>query len=348
VAAFVEEQQAQLLDNLLSGDQDSATVSVPGAVITAARLDPAKIPEGASLAVPVEGSKAEVAISASLFAQPGVPEDAVLIIKAFDDPAVLPAEMQEAATSDEEGAKSEVKAVIDINIAAASAPQDAVKVEGLPDPIKITIPVNASADIMCAYWIEETQEWSSEGLETILGDPNAPVVCATTHLTVFAAIARGVIKTLDCSQATLLTEEGVSALWTNRWATRIDALLLWAICAIHLGLFLRALHSDVCRRRKKAVFDDRIFLAHHRASYAATACAPEENEAKSPHEHSRMSRLRTAGTQSFQAAGRKGKSHIFRFVENFLSRSGSGVLRFLLQIRAIAVSIYEAYEFLAL
>lgn len=99
----------------------------------------------------------------------------------------------------------------------------------------------------CSYWDEARQTWSSEGLRKVSGDENNPLVCSTTHLTIFGAIWRGITKTLECSNAKLLSEEGMAGFAASNWYTEAPAItimcLLTVICLVRAivawSVFLR-------------------------------------------------------------------------------------------------------------
>eukprot|EP00971_Amphidinium_carterae_P165044 3271712-Amphidinium_carterae.1 len=53
--------------------------------------------------------------------------------------------------------------------------------------------------VPCNMQASACQDWSDEGM-TIVNFTGTELVCATTHLTLFAAIVRGFVDTVECSQ----------------------------------------------------------------------------------------------------------------------------------------------------
>ena len=87
-----------------------------------------------------------------------------------------------------------------------------VQVRDLPEPILLTVMSKKKDGVECAFYNETTLEWSSEGMwEHDAG--NGALVCASTHLTVFAAIKKtwvGLKMAVTCVPAAFLTAEGLS------------------------------------------------------------------------------------------------------------------------------------------
>ena len=69
-------------------------------------------------------------------------------------------------------------------------------------PLNFTIPITdaKARDLACVYWDEEQDGWSSEGVTTV-AIADGSVRCTTTHLSLFAAIAKAAVTTLVCSNA---------------------------------------------------------------------------------------------------------------------------------------------------
>merc|ERR1712100_997624 len=52
-----------------------------------------------------------------------------------------------------------------------------------------------NAEAQCSYWDDENKVWTPQGLTSRL-DENGNLVCETTHLTMFSAIAKNLEKVL--------------------------------------------------------------------------------------------------------------------------------------------------------
>jgi len=89
-----------------------------------------------------------------------------------------------------------------------------VKVTNLAEPILLTLLSKRQEGFECSFYNETSLEWSSEGIEEHeAGDGG--LVCASTHLTVFAAIKKtwiGLNLAITCLPAEVVTAEGLSSI----------------------------------------------------------------------------------------------------------------------------------------
>jgi hypothetical protein len=234
--AVVAEEEQQLLADIFEGNESvSLRVEVSGAVIVAHRVtaatamvmvDALLVPvEGSSVAVKVPASLLQSVVGSSAGLDSATDAVAVVLITAYDAGSDL-----NLATA---GEASQVHGLVSVRIFTNSSLAEPVKVAGLTDLVEVTLGTNASAGSSCAFWDEEAQAWSSEGLKEVSGGPESPLVCATNHLTLFAMI-EGVFSALVCSQVRVLSREGLMLMkkmvTTQDWH-RLDFLLL-------VGLFL--------------------------------------------------------------------------------------------------------------
>ena len=94
-----------------------------------------------------------------------------------------------------------------------------VSVRDLMEPILITVLPKKKAGFECGFYNETSLEWSSEGMwEHDTG--NGALVCASTHLTVFAAIKKtwvGLTLAVTCIPAEFLTARGLSSITRSSW-----------------------------------------------------------------------------------------------------------------------------------
>ena len=87
-----------------------------------------------------------------------------------------------------------------------------VNIRDLPEPILLTVLSTKKDGFECGFYNETTLEWSSEGMWEHNGG-NEALVCASTHLTMFAAIKKtwlGLEMAVTCVPAAFLTAEGIS------------------------------------------------------------------------------------------------------------------------------------------
>lgn len=243
VAALLQEQETEALDYLLS--ESNATfsqVKLPGSnsVVVAQRLSTKALARG-NIQVAIasnSGQTAGVSVPAAILDSLPGSEDGVLVVSSLDVGLGLPIN-----ASGSDGVANQVRAALSINLASASS-RKYVHVEGLLEPIILTFPVNASPGIVCAYWDEEESRWSQRGMQQVGGNASSLLTCSTTHLTLFAAIAGEVKKTIMCAQTMALSKQSLAALGVGNWFLRWDACMLWLLILLHVGLITAAFCLD--------------------------------------------------------------------------------------------------------
>lgn len=118
----------------------------------------------------------------------------------------------------------------------------AMKVQGLEEPIQFTLPIAYEPGLACSYWDEGEDRWLTGGVS--LGEGNKagfPMVCATTHLTVFAAMA---MKVMECTQFSIFAPETASAIFQSGWLRQWGTFAVWALLVVCLAAFMRAAVTD--------------------------------------------------------------------------------------------------------
>jgi len=130
-------------------------------------------------------------------------------------------------------------------------------VRNLTEPFELGIVVDDPSQASCAYWDEELNEWSSEGLIEG-GYTNSTLLCKSNHLTIFGALAKGFLATFSCSQASLFTKEGLSEL-TKPWTWLTTAPLLWCLLMGLAALFVSAVLVDYRRFATDRWSDEHFF-----------------------------------------------------------------------------------------
>ncbi|CAJ1362650.1 unnamed protein product, partial [Effrenium voratum] len=142
------------------------------------------------------------------------------------------------------------------------------EVKDLKEPILFALVVDVNREARCAYWDVEEQRWSDKGVETLGRDEEGRLLCSSTHLTLFAAIMGGFIEALLCSQATLLSEQGLRAILETEWYRRPNAKLLWIMMGLQSLLMALACICDL--RRRRGGWSDENFVTSNRTMVKAS------------------------------------------------------------------------------
>ena len=137
-----------------------------------------------------------------------------------------------------------------------------VHVRDLPEPILLTVLSKKTDGAECGFYNETTLEWSSEGMwEHDAG--NGALVCASTHLTVFAAIKKtwiGLHLAMTCLPAELLTAKEIASITRgNQWRL-VGAI---SLCAFTLSQAWACLFCEaLCHRRRCRPDNGAISFSH--------------------------------------------------------------------------------------
>jgi len=251
IAEAVAAVEAAVVRNISSGEK--VVITTQGASIVAQRVSQADV-AGDSVTVS-GGEQATVAITvpASLIDELG--GDVVVLLTAFQ------ADLEQSQTEQRRKAKGGVTKVEGMVSIKMMKPSSAVAahIHGLEVPIVLTLPVNVSQGAECAYWDEDRSEWSAEGLETMKDRDGGPLRCSTTHLTIFGAIWRGIVKAVKCSNADMLSQEGLEAVVQTTWYLDRGPQVLGGMTVLMLLLTIVSLCLERHRFRK-GHRDDAIFF----------------------------------------------------------------------------------------
>eukprot|EP00439_Symbiodinium_sp_Y106_P040503 s848_g4.t5 len=134
-----------------------------------------------------------------------------------------------------------------------------LKVEGLSETHAIELQLSVreeNASAMCAFWDEEAQRWSVEGVQTVPGSSPGQLTCRTTHLSIFAAVAGFVADTVftKISCATpwdYLAETGLANLSRSDRLLSLPAIVTYMVIALFMLVLARAIYVD--RRAARAL-----------------------------------------------------------------------------------------------
>lgn len=115
--------------------------------------------------------------------------------------------------------------------------------------ICISMPINASKDLKCTYWIEELSKWSFQGLKTVVNS-DGHLQCCTCHLTLFSVLA--VLEDqMACSNIGILSLMlALTTIWPLLWMTRPPALLVLSFIFAYFALLLLCYLRDLYLMRK--------------------------------------------------------------------------------------------------
>mmetsp|Transcript_17418 Transcript_17418/g.56346 ORF Transcript_17418/g.56346 Transcript_17418/m.56346 type:complete len:890 (-) Transcript_17418:166-2835(-) len=218
-----------------------------GFQITAQRLQDSGDPQGFSN-VSIDDSLVEVSVPNAVVRQLG--PDAVMVVATFDGKMVAPG----MSGKRDDGGGNRFEFAAQPIIVKVIVGGEARSVKGLDqEPILIQLLANASAfpGALCVYWDEMLEHWSGAGIESRVSSDGA-LVCATTHLTIFAAIMgvfEDVLDELRCTNIRIFSSEAVAAAREGEWARTSAGALVWALAA---GCVISVLGSawrdqQVCR-----------------------------------------------------------------------------------------------------
>ncbi|CAK0842218.1 unnamed protein product, partial [Prorocentrum cordatum] len=197
-----------------------------------------------------------------------------------------------------------------------------LSVTDLSDTIVIDLPI-VSDGLDCAYFGEAVLEWSFEGMATTRS-ADGTLRCATTHLTVFGAMPKGILSSLERSQASLLSAEPYEELCMSDWSDSAGTLVLRGVVSLYLAMMLTARACDV-RDERAGRWGTKEFVVPELAQepvacqttradgyYAETGAPPvallgaeRANVTKVPRKHFRLegSSCSAAGTEGRAAVG---------------------------------------------
>ena len=141
-----------------------------------------------------------------------------------------------------------------------------VNVRDLQEPILLTVLSKKRDGFACGFYNETTLEWSSEGMwEHDAG--NSALVCASTHLTVFAAIKKtwvGLRMAVTCVPAEFLTAKGLSSIASSSLWRLVGAVSLCLFTVSQAwAWFLCQAYCDRKRDRPSPSNHEAVSFSHH-------------------------------------------------------------------------------------
>lgn len=270
------------LSSLAEENATESTSAIPGGTVTAVKLPvgDAKDAPG-DLVVRVESAKqsvqdggnshVEVRAPRSMFTQHGAnlsstaDDPIVIIVTVFEVPQLtaMSGSASSAPIRVEEGSAPipviEVKAAVNIDLMKLAS-LGVINVNGLTEPIAVSLPANFTPGMQCAYWDEQEDRWSTRGVSVSNETgPGKQIVCLTTHLTLFGAIFQGFADTFMCSQFRLFTAEAIARLAKGSWYRGQGMMFLGSILSLLLLTFVISAVLDY-RRDLRMHWTDDFFL----------------------------------------------------------------------------------------
>lgn len=234
-------QEAELLNSLLGGKGGVVNRVIPGAKLVAFGI---KAGASGRAAVKAEGTDAGVSVPVGVLKKLGL-ENAVGVMTVLDN--------------DLASTVGPVEAALNFNLYNETGGK--ISVSGASEPFYITLDINRTQGD-CSYYDEDTKTWSKKGLREVPpedGSEDGPLVCASSHLTFFAAILKGFLSALMCAQLSLLTGESMAELFKGNWWYQPVSCMWWLFLFIFGSMFTLACALDH-RRRRDGVWDDECFL----------------------------------------------------------------------------------------
>lgn len=225
-SSVVDAAEDAILDDFMSGmelvDGVNKSTSVPGlGTLTASYVDAQVISDDSDEIVfsksgPPDNpwEKADKAKVDKVIVPKGVisqlPDGAVLMLTVFDES--LP-------TSDDEVLAAPAVAISLFDVAEED------RVEKLVEPMILQFIVHNTST--CVFWDDVSNQWSTAGVQT-LELPDGRLQCNSWHLSIFSAIVDSAIAAITCSNAQILTSEGISKLTEGDWYWGPAAFVLYA------------------------------------------------------------------------------------------------------------------------
>ncbi|CAK0790787.1 unnamed protein product [Prorocentrum cordatum] len=197
---------------LIASNLPSVRTTVDGIELTVTKVSVSDAIDGR---IPLRDVSAATGVGMSL---PASLLDAIGVERALVLVASLPASAAPAGAP-----VTQVEGAVSISLKSVEDGL-ALSVTGLPDPIVIDL-LNESDGLACAYFDRAALEWSSEGMATTRRADGA-LRCATARFTVFGAMLKGILSSLERSQASLLSAESYAELWTGDWSGSAGSVLL--------------------------------------------------------------------------------------------------------------------------
>eukprot|EP00927_Polykrikos_kofoidii_P022972 TRINITY_DN21291_c0_g2_i1.p1 TRINITY_DN21291_c0_g2~~TRINITY_DN21291_c0_g2_i1.p1 ORF type:complete len:737 (+),score=112.57 TRINITY_DN21291_c0_g2_i1:30-2213(+) len=233
VSAFARMFQNHLVDNVTKVER---SVAVGSTKVFVAALDPSSLEEDESILSFGSGMKDGVSIdvpSSMFFA---------LTEPVFISLATFNATDWRSKTYKSQGMNRIVPASVSaITIKPLSSATNEGEWNELAEPITIAFPVQV-ANPLCAFWDHSTGAWSTAGVVVVPSGLQTVVLCAVSHLSIFAIFEQSAQR-LRCNNLGVLSPAKLAAInKTNFFGSR-PVIFVCCLAALHLSLLAYSIHS---------------------------------------------------------------------------------------------------------
>ena len=237
---------AQLNASLNTSEPVVATTDV--SVTVAVKLD---MTSTVAHTVQVPNSSVTATVPATVLSQVAeqVGKDVALVVTSFDNDNVT-----ESSISSEH---TQVAPAVSVRLVELGTGRNVAIGVDFVEYIHITLGAATHSAAQCAFWDAANLQWSTAGLQQYLSD-TGEVVCMTPHLTLFSAVISSFETVLKCSNARVLTAEGLANLSKGGWWYRPSALTLWAMVLTFVVLLIMSMLYDADQRRRFPWQDDNL------------------------------------------------------------------------------------------
>lgn len=277
LAAFSLHQEHMVKELARVPGADALLSDLPNATMFAMRI-PA---EGGEVAVPTNSTPAP-RIRVPKSALRGL-STAAAVATLFHEP-VLASLAGQAVLPDGNIDTWQVFAGMDVQLWDVATGEQ-LSIADLTEPIEVSMPVEESHRFECAYWETNTTGWISDGL---VSTPSENLLtCSTTHLSFFAAILKGFLDTLQCTQLELFSKEAMQEILAGDWYGTPVAVCFWVLEAAFLALMLGACFLDRKRKTRTGWSDEAFLLVPLPGDEPPPEAAAEEEEAPAEQEEAR-------------------------------------------------------------
>jgi len=244
---------------LSASNKTSITTVQAGATISVHKINVSEVVSSSrSVNVSVPGSNVSVSLPASILQAVGV-KDAVLSVTTYGNASTAVASSAKALPAGSTLASEPVS----IRILVSNGSQDVNFTQKFSQPVAIRLMSSRPAGANCAFWDEVEKRWSNRDVTTRVASDGS-MICDTLHLTLFAAIISEFGTVLKCSNANVMTGEGLKAIGRGNWWISASAMFLWGVMIAQIIVLGTTLAHDR-RNTKRQVWNDEDFLTVNEA-----------------------------------------------------------------------------------
>jgi len=217
--AAVEAAEEALLDQVLASPSEGSTVTVQTDVgVSAAKVMSVNSPEAEAtgrVSMEVEGTGVSVTLSVAALEEVGV--EAVSVVTVMNESSITAFKAADVETE---------LLASPVNVRLVDLEGNEISVRDLVNPIEIVLNATRTQQSACAYWDEVESRWIVDELDFAEAADDTAFICVSSHLTIFGAVLKGFLDSLACSNAHVLTADGVASLGDGDWASGAGSIFL--------------------------------------------------------------------------------------------------------------------------